>query len=373
MQGERMSRPTMIPANSGSTGYTFLCRNDPEKFVLKWQKRSFCINELFCNTLISVYGFKTPATILLEKPLIAWSLTPHAVERKPSMPTGNTADDQPLDLLVMQTIPGINFERHLKTEAFWKLTLDNHIKLFSQLGSIIPFDLLIGNHDRILRIQLDFENSLSIDLDDISTFLEPNPSMNTGNVMIEVKRTDTSIDVDVSFIDSTTHPKMLAPKLKVRDASTSNLHLSLFNDPDEEYISPQSSSSPDSRMETDLEMKERCEIIFTKLFQHIFDKPEFFAEHAMLSIFTSIEQVAKNEPGVGRYMSKWQEEFEKEKEQYAQAILSGIQDSCELLIRVPEEDIQYELKRRFDDLKTKEIPAPDLLRKNLDSLKQLRG
>jgi hypothetical protein len=166
---------------------------------------------------------------------------------------------------------------------------------------------------------------------------------------------------------------MLHPKLKERDTNTPNLCLGLFNDPDEEYISPQPSSSPNSRMETDLEMKERFENVFMKLFQHIFVNPEFFAEHANLSISKSIEKVAENEPGLGRQMSLWQNEFEKEKERYSRAILSGIQDSCELLIRVPEEDIQKELKIRFNELKTKEIPAPDLLRMNLDSLKQLRG
>lgn len=115
MQSKAVIDSTITRTGSGSTGFTFKCQHNSERFVLKWQKRTACINELFSNTLASVYGFKAPSTILLDERSIAWNLSEYALEERPDMPRGNSAKDQPLDLLVMPTIKGTNFEGHLRT------------------------------------------------------------------------------------------------------------------------------------------------------------------------------------------------------------------------------------------------------------------
>lgn len=370
LQSKNVIDSTITRTGSGSTGFTFLCRLNSERFVLKWQKRTACINEVFGNTLISVYGFNTPRTILLDERSIAWNLSEYALEERPDMPRGNSAKEQLLDLLVMPNIPGVNFELHLTTGEFWRLSTDLRLELFEQLGSIIPFDLLIGNHDRILRIQTALNNPLCFDQKDLSTYLLPDPLMNTGNVMIELKVSDTSREIIVHFIDSATYPMMLTPVLKVKDPDDSNFCPAMFKEEDEEYVSPQASSSPESRLQTDRDVKERFENLFKRLFREIFKEPDLFAVHAMQSICNSIKQAIQSLPALGRSMNGWEEELKKDS--YSQAILSGIQSSCERLTRLNAREIQVELQKRYAELTTEEITAPDIFDQNLQVLNQFR-
>lgn len=371
-------KPLMERTGLGTTGFTFLCDNPSaqagpsERFVLKWQKRAFCINEVFCNTFISLFEFHTPRTLLLNQSALSTQLYQRASKIGVSMPAADRPNETPLEMIFMERVSGTNFASIVHAGKILDLNTEQRLEIFKTLGSIVPFDLMIGNDDRMIRVQKDLDTTLPIERQNPSVFLTPNPSMNYGNVMVDLPSTINPSTILVSFIDSTTNPKMLTPELKMSEEFEENFSANLFGEEDD-YITPQLSSnpsnSPQRKMQTDLEKKENLEKIFMRLFAEVFSNPQLFSEHVQDSIYNGMNEIFKSKPGLGKASKDWQKILKVERSKHSEAILSGIQLGCEKLIQNRGRNLQEELQQLFDADKAREMEYPDIILKNLEWLR----
>lgn len=366
-QAQSPSPPMITRAGLGCTGATFICSHGKQEFVLKWQKRAFCINELVCNTIFHSYGFHTPLPILVDAQHLSTPLVPIFLPKNSSMYVPNDKDDLSYDFIFMDKVPGSNFKEFLATGSFLTLTPSNRQSMFRTFGSIVPFDLLIGNSDRFLRIRKDFENNFSPDWSEPSDYLNPDPSMNYGNIMLELVELGDTKKVVVHFIDSTTNSRMLDPENIPREVQPNNYLGGLFTGSDEP-TSPGQSSSPTKKMQLDAEQKERFETCFTHLFEKIFTTPEVLAEHVTKSICTGIEEVYKM-GGLDREGNQWKQILKAEGNQYSDEVLAGIRSGCSKMIETTEDEIFLAIHQRFQTCEMEEVKNPDLLGKNLRLLR----
>src|SRR3989338_444176 len=182
----RTKDPTsyLVPPKLGSSGFTFLCSMPsnqlspmerikeitPLYFVLKWEKESEAQNERFCSRLLRECNFNT-SDMHFVSDSIAMSLLPYAIAKKPAME--NLGNSRPL--MLMPEFQASTFSALVKNGSLFQMDRDDWKKMFRFFGQVAVFDLLIGNDDRLIKLQ---------GADDLS--LEKNPSFNSGNIMLHL-------------------------------------------------------------------------------------------------------------------------------------------------------------------------------------------
>ncbi len=320
---------TLIPPVQGATGFTFLCSMETDEevldCVLKWQNSDQARNEALCTEVVRKYGFSTPKMLIIEDPTLVKELARFAIEQRAAMPPVESKGEYPLTLIAMNLLKAVTFKEAIKTGAFFRLPPSEQEEIFSSFGKMIVFDLLIGNDDRIIRIEKELSDEALQSFEGHAIPLAKTPVMNYGNVMLEFARKEPVASLrQIHFIDSASNPNLCKGPQVEEEFPSFGLN-SFFDGEDE---TQQEADAVDYEKQA-LDHKARYDRLFSSAFQKVFSHPEAFAEHALASISRAIEEVTSALPELSPI---WQQMLAEKKEGMIQALLLGIKEGIKTLL-----------------------------------------
>lgn len=194
----------------------------PYRFILKWNKDHFSANEKLGAELLSSFGLDTPKIHILDNKPLQTQLSTFTQGLKMK----NSFDPEYCNSLIfMEAFSGGTFLSHLQTGDLLELSKEDYIALLTNFGQAVIFDLLMGNHDRLVRLDLRQKN-----------FLEIPPAFNDGNIMLHIplnEKTGKRHFEGICFIDNATFPDIFTKENIIYD----DQHLDTLFGSDDAYES----------------------------------------------------------------------------------------------------------------------------------------
>lgn len=192
------------PPHHGSSGFTLMCKTPaaqvlPEdeflkygfsqealvNFVLKWVVGSEADNERVCTQLCEDFGLHAPTIRPVQRKAADLFVSPMKRAKAAFSP-------DPFELLVMDRLRGSNLFDLCKTQRIFDLDIAAWQVILHNLGLAAPFDLFIGNFDRVVRFDRGEEGYA----------LKPNGSANLGNFLVQMTPEKGKNVSKVSMIDT---------------------------------------------------------------------------------------------------------------------------------------------------------------------------
>lgn len=348
---------TMISPVQGATGFTFLCSMRAEEstgFVLKWQSEARAKNERLCTALVQKFGFSTPDMCIVEDEELSRDLVVFARNEKPSMPEPGQSERYPLALIAMNRFKASTFKEVVKKGEFFSLPLADQEQIFHAFGKIIVFDLLVGNDDRIVRIEKNWKDAIAEAFESCS--LESKPMMNYGNVMLEIERVDSQAHLrHIHFIDNASNPNLFKTK-PVIENEIDFFCRDLFGADGDSLL-----EDPPAPILKTIDLKEKYQQLFSRVFQGIIANPEIFADHSLDSISNAIDELTQELP---RLRAQWSSLLSGSRMCLQQSLLAGIANGLKLLQE------NYEVQLKPLDLTSED--HLELVKENIITLNSIR-
>jgi len=140
-------------------------------FILKFENKIVANNEKFCSKVINQLGFITPIITSIKSEKKDGSSIINAFKSQVSDFYFYSADDK---LVFMLAFEAKTVNVLIKEKILDQLSVTSLKILFTNLGELAVYDLLIGNNDRLFRLTT------------IEGTLFGDPSFNSGNVMLSI-------------------------------------------------------------------------------------------------------------------------------------------------------------------------------------------
>lgn len=330
---------------SGSSAFTFICTLKPPlllttkktddvakstlsppkdyKFILKWNKEPFSINEKLGSDLLNFFGLKAPTVHILGADLES-QLSKVAIQFKGEKRAFNP--ELTPSLIFMEAFEGGTLTSHLK--FFLNLSKEEHVEILFKFGEVVIFDLMMGNHDRLVRLDLSNDDFLSMP-----------PALNDGNIMLDIPLIDGERSLkDICFIDNATYPAVFTKKEQIYDEEC----LSGFFGSEDEFESVPETVKEKSKEEESKTSYETSEETLTqktvdklkKSFSHLISNRGFLQRNVTMALKICFEESFKDPAKFDDY-AKNTKEYTKKLNQFLELsekpILEGFDNAITII------------------------------------------